>query len=48
MQKHIGEFGSAMNAFRHFKNNNINIKYNTMMYKINTNKTGWSYLSEGK
>ena len=42
-----GKFGSAMDAFRHFQTNDINIKYNTMMYKINTNKTGWSFLSEG-
>jgi hypothetical protein len=42
-----GIFGSAKDASRYFENANINIKYNTMMYKINTNKAGWSYLREG-
>lgn len=43
-----GNFGSAMDAFRHLKESGINIKYGTIMYKINTNKIGWSYLSEGE
>ena len=42
-----GIFGSAKDASRYFEKNDINIKYNTMMYKINTNKAGWSYYCEG-
>ena len=44
-----GSFDSAMDAFRYFQKNKINIKYNTMMYRINSkNKPDWSYMIEGE
>lgn len=44
-----GCFNSAMDAFRYFQKNGINIKYNTMMYKIKSpNKPDWSYMFEGE